>query len=436
MKRIKKSVLSIITTLIIVMGMFSPVGIKTSVSEVEAANFEKTQQNAIDWCKSLIGTAGTDEDNAAGVQCVDLVRRYTKWLGKDLGPCQGGAAAGYGVQNIPTDYYDRFGNGTNPQPGDIFVWNKNAYGAGQYGHVGVIYAVDANYYYYIDYAPSRGNTPQARGPKGNTKKPLHDFNYIIRPHFKHIHNFPDSSGWVEKAPTMNSKGLWRFKCSSCGDTSLTREIPALGDANLKNGTYMIQSAISDNKYVSVAPYESKKQGNIGLYDKGVADQKFHVTKNGDGTYKIGYGSFVVDVCGGDACGNVWLWDDTGSDPQRWYIVNADDRGFRVVNKARFYNLDVAGGHPFEDCFGDDDLHRAGVTYVNTVFGDDEYYIGSTRISKDLARKLREHSRQVWRNYSASGKLVDYCREWKLILANQYGIDWNGVLGENKFQWGC
>lgn len=107
-------------------------------------------------------------------------------------------------------------------------------------------------------------------------------------------------------------------------------------------------------------------------------------------------------------------------------------------KELFFNEmeDVAGGHPFEDCFGDDDLHRAGVTYVNTVFGDDEYYIGSTRISKDLARKLREHSRQVWRNYSASGKLVDYCREWKLILANQYGIDWNGVLGENKFQWGC
>lgn len=348
MKRIRKNVLSIITALIIVMGMFSPIGIKTSVSEVKAATFGKTQQDAVDWCKSLIGTAGTDEDNAGGdtpvakIQCVDLIRRYTKWLGKDLGPCQGGAAAGYGVQNLPTDYYDRYGNGTNPQPGDIFVWNKNSYGAGKYGHVGVIYAVDANYYYYIDYAPSRGNTALARGPKGNTKKPLHDFNYIIRPHFPPTcnHNYPGESAVVEKAPTTTSKGLWRFKCANCGDTGLTREIPALGDANLKNGTYMIQSALDANKYVSVTPFQSYKQGNISLYSKDVADQKFHITKNADGTYKFGYGKLVVDVCGGAPVGNVWLWDDTGDNAQKWYVVPTGDGYCRVVNRAQYFNFDV------------------------------------------------------------------------------------------------
>lgn len=96
---------------------------------------------------------------------------------------------------------------------------------------------------------------------------------------------------------------------------------------------------------------------------------------------------------------------------------------------------VAGGHPFEDCFGDADLHRAGVTYINTAFDSDQYFIGNTRISKELARKLRERSHQVWSAYSSSGDYVSYARVWKQILANEYGISWDGQLGRNEFQWG-
>ena len=96
--------------------------------------------------------------------------------------------------------------------------------------------------------------------------------------------------------------------------------------------------------------------------------------------------------------------------------------------------EVSGGHPFEDCFGDNDLHRAGVTYVSVFFGDDEYYIGSTRISKDLARQLRARSASVWSHYSAAGDYVNYAREWKLILLNDYGIVWDGQLGTNESKW--
>lgn len=97
---------------------------------------------------------------------------------------------------------------------------------------------------------------------------------------------------------------------------------------------------------------------------------------------------------------------------------------------------IAGGHPFEDCFGDNDLHRAGVTYINTVFGNDEYYIGSTRISKDLARSLRERSRELWKQFSSTGDYVAYARIWKQILADEYGISWDGQMGKNSFQWGA
>ena len=94
---------------------------------------------------------------------------------------------------------------------------------------------------------------------------------------------------------------------------------------------------------------------------------------------------------------------------------------------------VAGGHPFEDSFWDPDLYRAGISYYNTILGSDEYYIGSTRISKDLARSLRERSRQVWRKYSDSGDYVSFAREWKAILANDYGIAWDGQIGTYKAQ---
>lgn len=94
---------------------------------------------------------------------------------------------------------------------------------------------------------------------------------------------------------------------------------------------------------------------------------------------------------------------------------------------------VAGGHPFESSFGDNALYRAGVSYVNTIFGADEYYIGTLKISKDQARELREYSTNVWKKYSASGDYIGYAREWKQILQDEYGISWDGQIGSYKPQ---
>ncbi|MBQ8137500.1 MAG: hypothetical protein IJ174_08720 [Clostridia bacterium] len=94
---------------------------------------------------------------------------------------------------------------------------------------------------------------------------------------------------------------------------------------------------------------------------------------------------------------------------------------------------VAGGHPFEECFGDISLYRAGVSYVNVTLGYDEYYVGDREISKDLAKELRERSKTLWKNsYSESGDYVAYAKEWKGILANDYGISWNGLMGTYRY----
>ena len=90
---------------------------------------------------------------------------------------------------------------------------------------------------------------------------------------------------------------------------------------------------------------------------------------------------------------------------------------------------VAGGHPFEESFADEKLYRAGISFTNCIFGSDEFRIGSTEISKDLARTLRTRSANLWKErYAANADLVGYIREWKGVLADNYSISWNGLLG--------
>ena len=89
---------------------------------------------------------------------------------------------------------------------------------------------------------------------------------------------------------------------------------------------------------------------------------------------------------------------------------------------------IAGGHPFEEKITDSDLYRAGIVVEYHFWSSDEFRIGSTGISKDLTKSLRARARKVWAPYAASGNYVDYAREWKAILANEYGITWNGEMG--------
>ncbi len=95
---------------------------------------------------------------------------------------------------------------------------------------------------------------------------------------------------------------------------------------------------------------------------------------------------------------------------------------------------AAGGHPFEEAFADKALYRAGVSFKNTFFGSDEFYVNGTRISKDLARTLRDESTRVWfGSYAAYGDMVGYMREWKKTLKDKYNLDWNGQMGTYSAQ---
>ena len=104
----------------------------------------------------------------------------------------------------------------------------------------------------------------------------------------------------------------------------------------------------------------------------------------------------------------------------------NDKRIKILNLNEMEQ--VAGGHPFEEKFADYALYRAGIVVEYHFWSSDEFRIGSTNISKDLAKALRSHSTKVWAGYSESGDFVAFAREWKQILANQYGISWDGRIG--------
>lgn len=109
------------------------------------------------------------------------------------------------------------------------------------------------------------------------------------------------------------------------------------------------------------------------------------------------------------------------------IKKLTDDELTLVSGGSFLEGEIGGGKYI-------DIYRAGVTYVNCAFGSDEFYVGSTRISKQTADSIVRQSREVWTSkYQKSGDLIGFTKEWKSILLSQYGIVWDGKMGERKLQ---
>ena len=209
--------------------------------------------------------------------------------------------------------------------------------SGPYGHVVWVKSVDGNNVVIEEYNNS-GATGGVKGVFSTRTVSKTAYQWIHIKDISHTHDYTQCT--VSKAPTATANGTWTLKCS-CGDTT-TETIPKIPDANIRDGIYRIAAKTDSSMYVSVAPYQSYQEGNIALYKRGVADQDFGFKKNSDGTYTITYGSFVLDVCGGNYQGTVWLYSSNGSDAQKWYVVSAGNGYYRLVNKALYLNLDICG----------------------------------------------------------------------------------------------
>ena len=96
----------------------------------------RTQAEAIAWSNARIAEKwGVDVDNYAGCQCVDLTKAYISYLTNGKTPNFYANAFEYASFNLPDGFTRTY---SNPQPGDIVVWDKNKGSAGSYGHVGLV----------------------------------------------------------------------------------------------------------------------------------------------------------------------------------------------------------------------------------------------------------------------------------------------------------
>ena len=308
----KKIAQTVVMSAAIIVGAVLPFHLREG-RKVEAATTGRTKEETVTWCINLIGKPGEDVDGAYGIQCVDLIRKYTKWLGKDIGPAAGnGGAFNYGTQSIPTDYYTRYNNSVAPQPGDIFVNNKGAYGASKTtGHVGIIYEVGSNYYKYIDFLPQT-EAHAARGAIGTTQAAKQNFSYIIRPNFK-------ASTPVDPAPSHATS------------------------ANIKDGTYMLRNAGS--KYAMNWDYGSSARTVwMSKYgDENSNEQHFKFTHVGSGKYKIeschSLGNVINCECGLPVTAGVKVTvrKYTDNDTQKFYVTPVGNGNY-ILQSASNPNL--------------------------------------------------------------------------------------------------
>ena len=117
----------------------------------------KTQAQALAWIDQKVGT-GTDY--GFGVQCVNLIYDYYRFLGQP----SPGVHAYYFVTNALPAGWTRLYNNTTPQPGDIVVFGANQYGKKWTGHVGLVRAVDNVNYRYLDYNPVFDSCERVKSP--------------------------------------------------------------------------------------------------------------------------------------------------------------------------------------------------------------------------------------------------------------------------------
>ena len=138
-----------------------------------------TQASALDWARSKIGTY-YDQDGAYGSQCVDLIRGYYVFFGKNA---VAGNAKDYATNAVPAGF-TRYTIANAPgglKAGDVFV-----YTGGTYGHVGIVESVTNNSNF-VSIDANWGTKSNGAGYNVNPVKRVTHTNYslwgVIRPSF-------------------------------------------------------------------------------------------------------------------------------------------------------------------------------------------------------------------------------------------------------------
>ena len=270
----------------------------------------KTQAQALAWIDQKVGT-GTDY--GFGVQCVNLIYDYYRFLGQ---PSPGGHAY-YFVRNALPSGWIRLYNNATPQPGDIVVFDAYQYGKKWAGHVGLVRSVDSINYRYLDY---NGEDKHDLGKWRYA--PLHNFTCLIRPDFA--------------SPTPPKPDRL--------------PLPANGsDKSITDGDYLITSLLSEGRCLAYGGLGQSGQ-NVFLRDYyawGDTPYYWHLERQEDGSFIIrSKAGTVLDVNGGPGAAgngpNIQVWNQVGTNAnQRFYIVKSDDgNGYQLIPQCSGFRVDV------------------------------------------------------------------------------------------------
>ena len=277
-----------------------------------------TQAEAEAWIDSMHGTAIDYVGNNDGVQCVDLIALYYQYLGYNIHNyvAGNGYAYTYNYSPLPPGW-QRFSNNVDPRPGDIVVFGIYEYGMRQFGHVGIVRAVDSTSYKFLDYN-GRGNYDA-----GTWRwKPLRNFTSIIRPNFVIPPSIPDHiPGPVGGSDDDIADGDYTIR----SDVGEGRSLGWEGDGNTNGQNVCLKDYFKNGDYVWTLERQS--------------DDSFIV--------KTKQGGKLLDILGGPYSygneKNAIMWDYVqGNDNQRWYIVR-NGSGYRFIAKHSGYSLDVRNG---------------------------------------------------------------------------------------------
>ena len=121
-----------------------------------------------------------------------------------------------------------------------------------------------------------------------------------------------------------------------------------GTQTIKDGYYMIATAIDQSKVLDISAASRISGGNVQIWkNENVAQQKFYVKYDGNGYYTIKNvnSGKVLDVTGGktERGTNVQQWTSNSTDAQKWVIKETEDGYYNIISKSSGIYLDVAGG---------------------------------------------------------------------------------------------
>ena len=150
---------------------------------------------------------------------------------------------------------------------------------------------------------------------------------------------------VEGAEAKNNANVQQWGASEAAVQNTWRFVDA-GD-----GYYFIQSMVGDKTFVmDVAGGKAENGTNIGIYGFRANDnQKFLITQNSDGTYKIipkiSEGSQYVEIAAASTAsgGNCQIWENTGSSCQNWILEEVELPGETMDTSVNYMFKNASSG---------------------------------------------------------------------------------------------